>query len=69
MEALSSYTGDETNCLGSIEEEGEEDSEETEEEEEEEENGQEEEVKEQRKGEKNVCTGSSLEPDRPDQDS
>ncbi|XP_075876308.1 uncharacterized protein mettl21ca isoform X2 [Nelusetta ayraudi] len=53
MEALSSYTGDETNCLGSIEEEGEEDSEEEEEneQEQEEEDEQEDDTKEPRKDE------------------
>lgn len=58
MEALSSYTGDETNCLGSIEEEGEEDSEEEEEndQEQEEEDEQEDDTKEPRKGETKLCT-------------
>lgn len=50
MEDLSSYTGDETNCLGSIEEEGEEDSEQEEEDE------QEDDTKEPRKGETKLCT-------------
>lgn len=64
METLSSYTGDENNCLGSIEEEEEEDSEE---EKVEEEDGQEADKEEQRKGETNAA-GLTLEPHRPQWD-
>lgn len=58
MEALSTYTGDESNCLGSIEEEAEEDSKEEEEneQEEEEEDEQGDDTKEPRKGETKLCT-------------